>query len=101
MNIKPVIRVSVTGGAYTYGVIESYALGLATVRLATGGARLTSIPITSFVRAGLEVIIDYTNDVPSVRRADMPASRRGSRSLRTANVVPQSFNITNTWIPEP
>ena len=101
MSIKAIIRRTVDGGAYTYGIVESYILGLATVRLAEGGARLTGIPVTSNVRAGDVVIVDYTSDVPSVRRNTVPARGRRVRPLRIAPIVPQSFNIENTRIPEP
>ncbi len=101
MRMKPAIQRSIVGCSFTYGVVESYDLGLATVRLAEGGARLTSIPVTSYVEVGAVVIVDYTNDVPSTRRAGMEAITRSTSPLSVARVIPQSENIINTWIPEP
>ena len=101
MSIKTIIRRTVDGGAYTYGIVESYVLGLATVRLAEGGARLTGIPVTSNVRAGDVVIVDYTSDVPSVRRNTGPARGRRVRPLPVARIIPRSENITSTRVSEP
>lgn len=101
MKMKSTIQRSVVGGSFTYGIVEAYNLGQATIRLAEGGARLTSLPVMSYVCAGLRVIVDYTNDVPSVRRAGTEAIARGSRPLPIAYVIPRSENIANTWVPEP
>jgi len=101
MKVKSAIRRSVIGGSFAYGVVESYSLGLATVRLAKGGARLTNIPVTSYMWAGLEVIVDYTSDVPSVRSAGLFAYGRSSKSWYVIYTPPQSSNIASTRIPEP
>lgn len=101
MRMKSAIQRSVVGGSFTYGVVEAYSLGLATIRLVEGGARLTSLPVASYVSAGLRIIVDYINDVPLVRKAGVEAITRGSRPLPIAYVIPRSENITNTWIPEP
>ena len=101
MRMKSTIQRSVVGGAFTYGVIETYALGLATVRLAKGGARLTSIPVTTYIREGDIVMVDYTNDVPSARRVGMAAYVEDVNPLWPARVFHQSVNLANTRIPEP
>jgi len=101
MTMKRTIRETSTGGSFTYGVVESYILGLATVRVAKGGARFTSIPVTFNMLAGSTVIIDHTNDVPSVRRDTILAYGASTRPLRNGHVFMRSSNKASAQVPEP
>lgn len=56
-------------GAYVYATVEDVILGLATVRLTGGGARLTNLPVVGgAVYNGQRVAIDYSAGVPPVVR---------------------------------
>jgi hypothetical protein len=57
-------------GNFQYATVESIANGLATVKLSTGGVRLTNLNVYgSLPDAGSTVIVDYTTGTPYVRAA--------------------------------
>lgn len=63
--------ISVTrSGNYQYGIVEGVNNGLATVRLSTGGTRLTNLSIIGATpQIGATVIVDYSSNTPYVRVA--------------------------------
>lgn len=64
MSIKEATKRIVEAGKRIYGVVESAALGRATIRLGINGngARLTNIPYAGNVAVGDQVIVDVSND---------------------------------------
>lgn len=68
-SVKEIIRGNFYGGLYVYAIVEEINLGLATVRLCKGGARLTQLPVIGGqVLVGERVIVDYSSNVPPVVR---------------------------------
>ena len=69
MSIKALTRDNFYSGVYAYAIVEEVILGLATVRLVKGGARLTSLPVIGGqVLIGDKVIVDYSSNIPPVVR---------------------------------
>jgi hypothetical protein len=59
--IRRDVRRTIEGGSTSYGEVEEYHLGLATVRLGKSGARLTNISTLGLtVESGQQVIVDFS-----------------------------------------
>ena len=71
MNLRKLVRRTITGGGILRAVVESYVNGRVTVRLAPKGARLTNLSaIGQNLSVGQPVLVDYSAGVePIVRSA--------------------------------
>ena len=68
-SLKRDVRSQATRGAYVYATVEDAALGLATIRLAGKGPRLTNLTVLGpDVVAGDRVIVDYAAEGPPIVR---------------------------------
>lgn len=65
--LRPVVRRTKAFGAQLPAIVEEVNLGLATVRLAPNGARLTNLPTMGDIAPGDNVIVDYATGEPYVR----------------------------------
>ena len=68
-NLRQPVRRAISSGTTVYATVESYANGMATVRINPYGSRLSNLStIGGIVSVGDTVIVDYTHGViPIVR----------------------------------
>jgi len=66
-KLRRTIRKTHQSGAWVYATLEAIANGYAAARLATNGARVSNIPVTSpELQVGDLVILDYSSGIPPV-----------------------------------
>jgi len=71
MSLRRTVRQAIKAGTTMYATVESYHLGLATVRLHENGARLTNLStIGGEVEIGQTVIVDYSAGVNPIVRPE-------------------------------
>lgn len=71
MSLRETVRNTIKSGSTMYATVESYSLGLATVRLHENGARLTNLStIGGEVEIGQTVIVDYSAGVNPIVRPE-------------------------------
>lgn len=69
MTLRQPVRQAISSGSTIYATVESYNLGLATVRLGSTGSRLTNLStMGGEVSVGEKVIVDYSAGVIPVVR---------------------------------
>lgn len=81
MKVLPQKIISTTrSGTYQYAKVESFSLGVATVRMGINGkgARLTNLNVVGQVNVDDVVVIDYSAGVPYVRSIQNPNSIQDS-----------------------
>ena len=60
-DLRREVRLTAERGTQLYATVEAVVYGFATVRLADGGARMTSLPIVgATVSIGDTVVVDYS-----------------------------------------
>lgn len=90
MSLRRNIRQAQQAGVYSYAILEAYNLGLATVRLAKNGARLSNLPVTgSQLNIGDVVIVDYSSGTPPTVRPVTVIPDDEEISLELAEMVPE------------
>jgi len=69
MSLRRTIRNTIKRGNTVHGIVESYANGLATVKLSEGGSRLSNLStIGGTINVGDEVIVDYSAGITPICR---------------------------------
>jgi len=110
MRTRKLIRDTATRGATVRAIVESRALGYATVRLVRNGARLTNLPaMGQNIKPGDTVIVDYSGEGrPIVRPLTVFPTVGTEPDLEIAprvvhpepeEEVPEDQPTDNTWYP--
>lgn len=96
--IRNTVRQTIKRGTTSLAVVEAVYLGMATVRLAGSGSRMTNLPTMSDdINVGDDVVVDYSAGTsPAVRRASST-----SGPLIDNNQPPNPPDLQPSNIPEP
>lgn len=102
-KLRESVRKTIDTGAATWAVVESFQLGLATVRLTNNGARLTNLNVMGGnVNIGDLVIVDYSAGVKPIVRPPLYAKEEYLTEIPleiaepiTADAAGESFTPAN------